>query len=41
LLHLPVKNITSESGWVGEQSRGRVKGTLRVAFEMEMKKISN
>jgi hypothetical protein len=31
----------SRSGWVGEQSRGRVWGTFRVAFEMYFKKISN
>jgi hypothetical protein len=31
----------SGSGWVGEQGRGRVKGTFGIAFEMYIKKISN
>jgi hypothetical protein len=31
----------SGSGWVGEQGGGRVQGTFGVAFEMQMKKISN
>jgi hypothetical protein len=29
------------SEWVGEQGRGRVWVTFRIAFEMQMKKISN
>jgi hypothetical protein len=29
------------SGWVGEQGRERVVGTLGIAFEMQIKKISN
>jgi hypothetical protein len=31
----------SGGGWVGEQGRGRVQGTFRIAFEMYIKKISN
>jgi hypothetical protein len=31
----------SRSGWVGEQGRGRVWGTFRIAFERYIKKISN
>jgi hypothetical protein len=33
--------LRSRSGWVGEQGRGRVEGTFRIAFEMYIKKISN
>jgi hypothetical protein len=31
----------SGSGWVGKQGRGRVQGTLGIAFEIQIKKISN
>jgi hypothetical protein len=31
----------SRSGCVGEQGRERGQGTFRIAFEMEIKKISN
>jgi hypothetical protein len=31
----------SGSGWVGEQGKGKVLGTFRIAFEMYIKKISN
>jgi hypothetical protein len=31
----------SGSGCVGEQGRGRVEGTFVIAFEMQLKKISN
>jgi hypothetical protein len=31
----------SGSGWVGEQGVGSVLGTFRIAFEKQMKKISN
>jgi hypothetical protein len=31
----------SGSGWVGEQGRGTVQGTFGIAFEMQIKKISN
>jgi hypothetical protein len=31
----------SGNGWVGEQGAGSVKGTFRIAFKMQMKKISN
>jgi hypothetical protein len=31
----------SGSEWFGEQGGGRVKGTFGIAFEMQMKKLSN
>ena len=31
----------SGSGWIGEQGGGRVQGTFGIAFEMQIKKISN
>jgi hypothetical protein len=39
--HREMPGPRSRSGWVGEQGRGRVQGTLRIAFEMYIKKISN
>jgi hypothetical protein len=29
------------SGWIGEQGQGRAQGTLSIAFEMQIKKISD
>jgi hypothetical protein len=31
----------SRSGWIGDQGRGRVLGIWGIAFEMQIKKISN